>query len=199
MEWGASVIPLGELFSRKRDLTAKFRQYAMGNLLKAGKDYGDTFSTCVSGDGFRWFVSLACACTRSVFGWDAVTGYLQADQRIAVYAFLPSHYKFSNLSYEELAVLRQQLLDMLKKDGPDSVRKLSSKLKRESRQSPKTVLRINTAVYGIPDAGQAFAMLMQALHIKHCGMTQCKIDPSIYSKYELDEQGKTKEYLFVIT
>ena len=43
MELGASVIPLGELFSKKRSGAYKFRQYAMGNLLKAGKDYGDTF------------------------------------------------------------------------------------------------------------------------------------------------------------
>ena len=54
-------------------------------------------------------------------------------------------------------------------------------------------------LYGIPDAGQAFAMLMFGLHIKHCGMTQCDVDPSIYSKYELDVNGRTKEYLFVIT
>ena len=56
MEQGALVIPLRELFTRKRDNTPKFRLYAMENLLKAGKDYGDTFSTCVSGDGIRWFV-----------------------------------------------------------------------------------------------------------------------------------------------
>ena len=61
------------------------------------------------------------------------------------------------------------------------------------------MLKINAAVYGIPDAGQAFAMLMFGLHIKHCGMTQCDVDPSIYSKYELDKDGLTKEYLFVIT
>ena len=40
---------------------------------------------------------------------------------------------------------------------------------------------------------------MQALHIKHCGLTQCQIDPSIYSKYELDEDGKAKDFIFVIT
>ena len=61
------------------------------------------------------------------------------------------------------------------------------------------MLKINTAVCGIPDAGQAFAMLMFGLHIKHCGMTQCDIDPSIYSKYEVDKDGKVKDYLIVIT
>ena len=53
MERGASIIPLGELYTIKRNGQHKFRQYAMGNLLKAGKDYGDTFSSTVSGDGLR--------------------------------------------------------------------------------------------------------------------------------------------------
>jgi hypothetical protein len=48
---GASVIPLGELFTIKRSGKYKFRQIALGNLLKEGKDYGETFATTVSGDG----------------------------------------------------------------------------------------------------------------------------------------------------
>jgi hypothetical protein len=103
------------------------------------------------------------------------------------------------MSFEDLALFRTQLLKMIEKDGEAALKKLSAKFKRESRQHPKTVLKINTAVYGIPDAGQAFAMLMFGLHIKHCGMTQCDIDPSIYSKYELDNDGKVTEYLIVIT
>ena len=51
MERGATLIPLGELFTRKRTGKFKFRQIAMGNMLKAGRDYGETFSTVVSGDG----------------------------------------------------------------------------------------------------------------------------------------------------
>ncbi len=61
MVQGASIIPLGELYTIKRTGQHKFRQYAMGNLLKAGKDYGDTFSSTVSGDGLRWFCALAAA------------------------------------------------------------------------------------------------------------------------------------------
>ena len=53
MERGASIIPLGELFSMKRSGKYKFRQYALGNLLKEGKDFGETFSSTVSGDGLR--------------------------------------------------------------------------------------------------------------------------------------------------
>ncbi len=56
---GASVIPLGELFTIKRNGKYKFRQIALGNLLKEGKDYGKTFASTVSGDGLRWLCSLA--------------------------------------------------------------------------------------------------------------------------------------------
>ena len=45
---GASIVPLGELYTRKRDLAYKFRQYLMGNMLKKGKDFGETFSSNVS-------------------------------------------------------------------------------------------------------------------------------------------------------
>jgi hypothetical protein len=62
MARGASIIPLEELFSVKRNGKKKFRQYAMGNLLKEGKDFGETFSSTVSGDGLRWFCSLAVTC-----------------------------------------------------------------------------------------------------------------------------------------
>ncbi len=81
IEIGASIIPLGELYTIKRNGQHKFRQYAMGNLLKAGKDYGDTFSSTVSGDGLRCFCSLAAECNKRIRGWDATTGYLQTKLR----------------------------------------------------------------------------------------------------------------------
>ena len=158
----------------------------MGNLLKAGKDYGDTFSATASADGLRWFVSLACACGKLIKGLDATTGYLQTKQRVPVYAYLPSHYKWSSMEYEELAVFRNELLNMeKKKEG--SVKELSRKVKRESSQQPKTVLKINSAVYGIGDAGQAFWMFMQSMHLKKLAMTQCQTDPTIFYKYKYED------------
>jgi hypothetical protein len=74
MERGATLIPLGELFTRKRNGKFKFRQIAMGNMLKPGRDYGETFSTTISGDGLRWFFSLASTCGKKIYGWDATTG-----------------------------------------------------------------------------------------------------------------------------
>jgi hypothetical protein len=116
---GASIVPLGELFTRKRDLSFKFRQYSMGNLLKKGKDYDETFSSCISWDGIRWFAAVACATGKEIHGLDAVTGFLQAKEQFDLYAFLPSHGQYSALSFEELATLRRKLLDLVKKDGAD--------------------------------------------------------------------------------
>jgi hypothetical protein len=79
IEQGASVIPLGELFTIKRNGKYKFRQIALGNLLKEGKDYAETFASTISGDGIRWFYSIASTCGRKIYGWDAKTGYLQTE------------------------------------------------------------------------------------------------------------------------
>jgi hypothetical protein len=112
---GASVIPLSKLFTIKRSGKYKFRQIALGNLLKEEKDYGETFASTVSGDGLRWFCSLAVTCGKKIRGWDATTGYLQSNQRVLVYAYLPSHFEYSNLEYEELAKLRESLINVLKR------------------------------------------------------------------------------------
>ena len=204
MERGASIIPLGELYTIKRTGQHKFRQYAMGNLLKAGKDYGDTFSSTVSGDGLRWFCSLAAACNVRIKGWDATTGYLQTKQRIKIYAYLPSHHGFSDMEFEDLAEFRKQLLKIKEKQGIKGVKDFSRQMKKDRRWKPKIVLELKSSTYGIPDAGQAFAMFMQGLHIKKCGLTQCEVDPAIY--YRIDEEPtkesnekKVKDFIIAIT
>jgi hypothetical protein len=77
-------------------------------------------------------------------------------------------------------------------------------MKKERRWKPKKVLELKSSTYGIPDAGQAFAMFMQGLHIKKCGLTQCEVDPAIY--FKIDEQavgnkakGEVKDFLIAIT
>jgi hypothetical protein len=199
MERGASIIPLGELFSIKRSGKHKFRQYALGNLLKEGKDFGETFSSTVSGDGLRWFCSLACSCRKEIRGWDATTGYLQTQQRVNVYAYLPSHSGYSDLSFEELAPFRIQLKMMEKEGGVKSVKDFARRMKKERRERPKTVLKLNKSVYGIPDAGQSFSMFMQGLHLKHCGMVQSEMDPCVFYKIIEEQGGVVKSYLIVIT
>ena len=202
---GASVIPLGELFTIKRTGKYKFRQIALGNLLKEGKDYGETFASTVSGDGLRWFCSLAVTCGKEIRGWDATTGYLQTVQRVPVYAYLPSHHGYSNLEYEELAKLRAKLIEILKKDGMKGIKDFSRRLRNERRIRPDTVLELKRSVYGIPDAGQSFSMFMQSLHLKKCGMVQSDMDPCLF--YKIFESMKDKDgnggfvedYLIAIT
>jgi hypothetical protein len=97
---------------------------------------------------------------------------------------LPSHYGYSDLEYESLARFRAKLIDidLLKADGMQGIKAFSRKMRNERRMRPDTVLEIKRSVYGISDAGQAFSMFMQSLHIKKCGMVQSDIDPCIYYK-----------------
>jgi hypothetical protein len=172
----------------------------MGNLMKEGRDYGETFSSTVSGDGIRWFFALAAVCGYEVRGWDATTGYLQVEQRVPIYAYLPSHHGFSNLSFEALAELRTTLLETLKEDGIEGIKQMARKLKKERRDRPKSVLKLKKSIYGIPDAGQAFSMFIQGLHTKGCGLTQSEMDPCIFHKIVTnDETKKVTGYLIVMT
>ncbi len=78
----AKIIPLlGELYSIKRDETYKFRQYLMGNLLRAGIDFDNNFSTTISNTGTTVFVSIATTSNKPVGGWDAIAGYLQTTEQ----------------------------------------------------------------------------------------------------------------------
>ena len=88
---------------------------------------------------------------------------------------------------------------MKETDGIEGVKKFSRKLRRETRTSPSTVLQLKTAVYGIPDAGQAFSMFMQGLHIKKAGMVQCEVDPTIYVKVSYSVDGKVDGFMVAIT
>jgi hypothetical protein len=53
----AKIVPLGELYTIKRCGRHKHRQCLMGNLLREGKDFGETFSTTVSHPGICTFYS----------------------------------------------------------------------------------------------------------------------------------------------
>jgi hypothetical protein len=199
MESGASVIPLGELFSVKRNGKKKFRQYAMGNLLKEGKDFGETFSSTVSGDGLRWFCSLAVTCRKEIRGWDAQTGYLQCEQRVAVYSYLPSHHGLSDLTFEQLGPLRLRLMEVIKDEGIKGLKKFASTIRRDRRDKPDEVFKLNKSIYGIPDAGQSFSMFMVGLHLKHCKMVQAEMDPCVFYRITEDEKGNVSDFILVIT
>ena len=192
---GASIVPLGELFTRKRDLSFKFRQYLMGNLLKKGKDYDETFSSCISWDGIRWCAAVACATGKEIHGLDAVTGFLQAKEQFDLYAFLPSHGQYSALSFEELASLRKKLLDLVKKDGADGLKKFAAAHKRESRTNPKMCYRLNSSIYGAPSANHEWEMLFQHSHVNGCGLTLSEVEPSLYVKVEVNESDEVTGWM----
>ena len=156
----AKIVPLGELYSIKRDGTYKFRQYLMGNLLREGLDFQDTFSTTVSGSGLCVFYSLATTCGKLVHGWDAICGYLQVKEQFDVYAFMPSHQKYSDLEHEEIGELRKSFLKIVAEQGEEGLRKFAKMHKRDTRSNPKQVLKCLSSVYGSPGAGHEFEMLM---------------------------------------
>ena len=64
----------------------------------------------------------------------------------------------------------------------EGIKRFSRDMRKERRIRPKTVLKLNRSIYGVPDAGQSFSMFMQSLHIKKCGMVQSELDPCIYYK-----------------
>jgi hypothetical protein len=56
---------------------------------------------CVYGKWINWDLAV---CGYEMRGWDATIGYLQVEQRVPVYAYLPSHHGFSDLSFEALGI-----------------------------------------------------------------------------------------------
>ena len=192
---GSSIVPLGELYTRKRDLSFKFRQYLMGNLLKKGKDFDETFSCCISWDGIRWCAAVACVAGKLIYGLDAVTGFLQAKEQFNLYAYLPSHGKYSELSFEELAKIRLSLLNLIKDEGEEGLRKFASQHKKESRTNPKTCYRLNSSIYGAPSANHEWDMLFQNAHVNKCGLTLSEVEPSLYVKISVDENDKVCEWM----
>jgi hypothetical protein len=192
---GSSIVPLGELYTRKRDGTFKFRQYLMGNLLRKGKDFEETFSSCISWDGIRWCMSIACAMGKKVRGLDAVTGFLQAKEQFNLYAFLPSHGKYSSLSFEELAVIRMKLMKLIEKEGDQGLKKFAAAHKRESRVNPTTCYQLNSSIYGAPSANHEWEMLFQDAHVNKCGLTLSEVEPSLFVKMKVDAEDNVVEWM----
>ena len=176
------------MYSIKRDGRYKYRQIAYGNLLRKGVDYKFTFSTTIGADALRWFLSVACACGKRIRGLDISTAYLTADQRIPLFCYKPSHADFSGMSMEELAVLRSQLQEIVKRDGMGALKRLQRKMNKTEQE--KKVWQLVRAVYGVPDAGNAFAMRLQGVLRKDCGLVQCEVDPCIWWKVEYYEQSE---------
>ncbi len=131
--------------------------------------------------------------------WDAQTGYLHYKQRIPVYAYLPSHHGFYNLHFEELGPLRLQLMGILKDEGMAGIKRFARTIRKDRRDKPMEVLRLDKSIYGIPDALQSFSMFMTGLHLKHCGLVQFETDPCVFYKIMEGKGGNVSDYISVIT
>ena len=141
---------------------------------------------------------LAVSFAKKVYGWDAITGYLQAKEHFDIYAFMPSHELYNDLSHEELAVFRTELLELVSREGPEGLRKFAAKHKRDSRINPKQCLKIERSVYSVygnPGAGNSFEMLVRGSHLKGAKMTQSDVEPSIYMRIQVDANDVVTDYV----
>jgi hypothetical protein len=135
----AKIVPLGELYTMKRDGTYKFRQYLMGNLLREDIDYDNNFSTTISSTGITVFYSMTTTSCKNVGGWDAVAEYLQTTEQFDIYAFLPAHADYSWLEYEDIAKLRKSFLKIMQADGIDGIKQFARNYRKQYRAKPTKV------------------------------------------------------------
>jgi hypothetical protein len=77
------ILELAELFSVKRDGRYKLRLIALGNILRKGVDYKETFAPTATADGLRWFLSMACSCNKQIYGLRWRCGYCLLDWQTA--------------------------------------------------------------------------------------------------------------------
>ena len=176
------ILELAELFSIKRDGRYKLRLIALGNILRKGMDYKETFAPTVTADGLRWFLSMACACNKQIYGGDVATAYLTDEQRTDLSAYILSFGQLYALPMSEILKLRNELKVMARNEGVKAIRRLS---KRKGR--PAKLWRLKRPIYGIPDAGNAFALKFQQDHTNLLKMQQSVVDPCIYWKFKYSE------------
>ncbi len=155
------VIPLGELYTIKRYGRYKFRQYLMGNLLRPGLDFEDSYSTTISSTGITVFFSLATTSQKVVHGYDAICGYLQTKEHFNIYAYLPTHEGYSSLEYEDIGELRKSFLKIFEEQGIDGIKRFVRNHKKQYRANPEKVYKCKASIYGNLSAGAQFEKTMK--------------------------------------
>ncbi len=78
MLWLSTILYVGE--EGYTSLTSVF----MGNLLRPGLDFEDSYSTTISSTGITVFFSLATTSQKVVNGYDAICGYLQTKEQFDI-------------------------------------------------------------------------------------------------------------------
>jgi hypothetical protein len=178
MEEGAMCVDILEIFNIKRDGTFKFRSALRGDQLRKDIDYKTTFSGTVTADSIRFFFSLATQLSKQVHGGDVKCAYLQGRQRIPIYAYLPSYVDLVSLSWEDLAEVRRELCRVFEQGGKKAIRQITNRKRRDSRR----VMRLLASVYGTPDAGNEWALLLAHILTHKMGFKRSCIDGCIYFK-----------------
>jgi hypothetical protein len=130
-------------------------------------------------------------------GLDAITGFLQAKEQFDLYAFLPSHAEYSDLSFEDLAEVRKNLMKLLEKEGDEGLKKFAAAHKKDSRSNPKSCYKLNSSIYGAPSANHEFEMLFQNVHVNKCGLTLSEIKPSLYVRIKVDAEDNVSGWLLM--
>lgn len=203
MEEGSMCVDILEIFSKKRTGIEKFRACLRGDQLRKDIDYKTTFSATVTADSIRIFFSLATQLGKQVHGGDVRCAYLQSKQRIPIYAFLPSYIDLVDLSWEELGEIRKGLLSILEQGGPRAIREYV----RTKRRGSRRVLRLLSSVYGTPDAGNAWGLLLISILTERMGFRRSCVDGCLYFKTNSVYEEKTNtrdaqwvtEYIIVLT
>ena len=150
------IIRIGELYTRKRDGSAKFRPYAFGHHLTEGISFFNTFSGTVTADSIRFFFSLATALCKLVKQADARCAYLQADEQpIPIYCYKPTFWDFVHMPVEDLMMIRRQLLAVFAKGGKSAVRQFA-----KTANSNDNIILLEKPLYGIPSAGHSWAQTL---------------------------------------
>lgn len=177
-----ALIRIGELYTVKRCGTHKFRPYMMGNLLRENIDYYSTFSGTVTADSIRLFFSLACAMRKTVKGGDVTTAYLCGEQKIKIFAYKPSYWDFVHMPMEELMEIRKHMQKLHKQGGLAAVRRFA----KQTHCNDK-ILEIQKPVYGIPDAGHEWGLLLthNLTSPEKLGMQRSFVDGCMYYKTDV--------------
>ena len=151
-----ALVRIGELYTRKRDNSCKFRPYCMGNLLVPQKHYYETFSGTVTADTIRFFFSLATAMGKTVWQADAKCAYLQSEeQSIPIYCLKPTFWDFVHMPIEQLMEVRKQLMKVHEEHGITAVRKLGRTMINNDN-----IILLKKPLYGIPSAGFEWAQTL---------------------------------------
>jgi hypothetical protein len=171
----------------------------MGNLLRPGLDFEDSYSTTISSTGITVFFSLATTSQKVVNGYDAICGYLQTKEQFDIYAYLPTHEGYSSLEYEDIGELRKSFLKIFEQQGMEGIKRFARNHKKQYRANPEKVYKCKASIYGNLSAGAEFEKLMTSVHTQTCGMTQTAPEPSMFVKINTDDEDNITGYVIAIS